>query len=86
MANTRELVDDLVVANRILFDQAVLDGFGHVSVRDDRNPDRFWLARSMAAGLVTEPSVSLPIAAAHIHVETATAEPELEPDGLRSRA
>jgi ribulose-5-phosphate 4-epimerase/fuculose-1-phosphate aldolase len=57
MANTRELVDDLVVANRILFDQAVLDGFGHVSVRDDRNPDRFWLARSMAAGLVTAEDV-----------------------------
>lgn len=49
----RELVEDLVVANRILFDQAVLDGFGHVSVRDDRTPDRFLLARSMAAGLVT---------------------------------
>src|ERR1700685_3385637 len=57
MANTRELVDDLVVANRILFDQAVLDGFGHVSVRDDRNPNRFWLARRLAAGLVTAEDV-----------------------------
>ena len=46
------LIADLVVANRILFDQQVLDGFGHVSVRDERNPERFWLARSMAAGLV----------------------------------
>jgi len=57
MAMSGELVDDLVVANRILFDQAVLDGFGHVSVRDDRNPDRFLLARSMAAGLVTAEDV-----------------------------
>ena len=50
----RELIEDLVVANRILFDQAVLDGFGHVSARDDANPDRFLLARSMAAGLVED--------------------------------
>jgi len=47
-----ELVEDLVVANRILFHQGVLDGFGHVSARDDTDPDRFLLARSMAAGLV----------------------------------
>ena len=48
----RELVEDLVVANRILFHQNVLDGFGHVSVRSDADPGRFLLARSMAAGLV----------------------------------
>jgi ribulose-5-phosphate 4-epimerase/fuculose-1-phosphate aldolase len=47
------LIDDLVAANRILFDQGVVDGFGHVSARHDRHPDRFLLARSMAPGLVT---------------------------------
>jgi HCOMODA/2-hydroxy-3-carboxy-muconic semialdehyde decarboxylase len=47
------LVLDLVAANRILFDQGVVDGFGHVSVRSDKNPNRFLLARSMAPGLVT---------------------------------
>jgi HCOMODA/2-hydroxy-3-carboxy-muconic semialdehyde decarboxylase len=47
------LVDDLVAANRILVDQGVLDGFGHVSARHDKRPDRFLLARSMAPGLVT---------------------------------
>ena len=46
------LVAELVVANRILFDQGVVDGFGHVSVRSDRNPQRFLLSRSMAPGLV----------------------------------
>lgn len=46
------LTADLVVANRILFSEGVLDGFGHVSVRDARHPERFRLARSMAAGLV----------------------------------
>ncbi len=48
-----ELVDDLVTANRILADQGVLDGFGHVSARHDKRPDRFLLARSMAPALVT---------------------------------
>ena len=46
------LVDDLVAANHILFDQGVLDAFGHVSVRHDRQPDRFLLARNMAPGQV----------------------------------
>ena len=47
------LIEDLVYANRILYDQGVLDGFGHVSVRDEQNPARFLLSRSMAPGLVT---------------------------------
>ena len=46
------LIADLVLANHILFDQGVVDGFGHVSVRDDRNPERFLLSRSMAPALV----------------------------------
>lgn len=47
------LITDLVAANRILYDQGVVDGFGHVSVRHDRNRAHFLLARSMAPGLVT---------------------------------
>ncbi len=47
------VVEDLVVANRILFDQGVVDGFGHVSVRHDKDPSRYLLSRSMAPGLVT---------------------------------
>src|SRR5207302_139121 len=34
-------------------DQGVVDGFGHVSVRHDKNPEPFLLARSMAPGLAT---------------------------------
>ena len=49
----RELVDDLVAANRILSGQGVVDGFGHVSARRNADPARFLLARSMAPGLVT---------------------------------
>lgn len=44
---------ELAVANRILYNEGVVDGFGHVSVRDARKPDRFLLARSMAPALVT---------------------------------
>lgn len=47
------LIDDLVIANHILVNQGVLDGFGHISVRHDREPGRFLIARSMAPGLVT---------------------------------
>lgn len=52
-AAERKLIDDLVVANRILFDEGVVDGFGHVSVRHDKQADRFLLARNMAPALVT---------------------------------
>ncbi|MBM3779938.1 MAG: class II aldolase/adducin family protein, partial [Acidimicrobiia bacterium] len=47
------LKQDLALANRILYDHDVIDGFGHVSARDPRDPDRFLLARNMAPGLVT---------------------------------
>ncbi len=47
------LVEDLVVANRILAEQGVVDGYGHVSVRHDDDPQRYLLARSMAPELVT---------------------------------
>jgi ribulose-5-phosphate 4-epimerase/fuculose-1-phosphate aldolase len=46
-------IDDLVAANRILADQGVLDGYGHVSVRDPEHPDRFLLSRSLAPEMVT---------------------------------
>ena len=47
---TRRL--DLVTANHILVSEGVLDGFGHISVRDASNPNQFFIARSMAPGLV----------------------------------
>jgi len=53
----RALLDDLVVANRILFDQGVVDAFGHVSARHDKAPDRFLLARNMAPGQVTHADI-----------------------------
>jgi HCOMODA/2-hydroxy-3-carboxy-muconic semialdehyde decarboxylase len=47
------LIEDLVYANRILYDQGVVDAFGHISVRDEKNPANFWLSRSLAPGLVS---------------------------------
>ena len=47
------LLDDLVAANRILCDQGVLDAYGHISARDPKRHDRYWLSRSMSLALVT---------------------------------
>jgi HCOMODA/2-hydroxy-3-carboxy-muconic semialdehyde decarboxylase len=47
------LLEDLVAANRILVDQGVLDGFGHVSIRHPRDPGRYLMARNVAPELVT---------------------------------
>ncbi len=47
-----EVIADLVAANHILFNEGVVDGFGHVSVRDARDPGRFLLSRSIAPGTV----------------------------------
>ncbi len=46
-------LQDLVLANHILFNEGVLDGFGHVSTRDPSNPGRFHIARMIAPALVT---------------------------------
>ena len=44
---------DLVAAYRILAAQGVIDAYGHVSLRSPRNPQRYYLARSIAPELVT---------------------------------
>jgi HCOMODA/2-hydroxy-3-carboxy-muconic semialdehyde decarboxylase len=46
------LIEDLVAANHILYDQGVVDGFGHVSARHNKDPNRYLMARSMAPALV----------------------------------
>ena len=48
-----ELIEDLVAANRILALEGVLDGWGHVSVRHDRDPNRYLLSRNLAPELVS---------------------------------
>jgi ribulose-5-phosphate 4-epimerase/fuculose-1-phosphate aldolase len=52
-SDLKTLIDDLVAANRILYRQGVVDGFGHVSVRHPNQPDRFLMAAAKAPGRVT---------------------------------
>lgn len=47
------VLEELVTANRILASEGVLDGYGHVSVRNPANPNRYFLSRAAAPGLVT---------------------------------
>jgi HCOMODA/2-hydroxy-3-carboxy-muconic semialdehyde decarboxylase len=45
MSNLDALIQDLVIANRILAREEVVDAYGHVSVRHPNNPYRFLIAR-----------------------------------------
>jgi ribulose-5-phosphate 4-epimerase/fuculose-1-phosphate aldolase len=51
------LIEDLVCANRILAEHGVIDAYGHVSVRSDRDPNRYWLSRSIAPQGVMEEDI-----------------------------
>jgi ribulose-5-phosphate 4-epimerase/fuculose-1-phosphate aldolase len=52
MTTLDSLIQDLVIANRILAREEVVDAYGHVSVRHPDNPQRFLIARSLAPELV----------------------------------
>jgi ribulose-5-phosphate 4-epimerase/fuculose-1-phosphate aldolase len=52
MSSHDNLIQDLVIANRILAKEEVVDAYGHVSVRHPDNPHRFFIARSLAPDLV----------------------------------
>jgi HCOMODA/2-hydroxy-3-carboxy-muconic semialdehyde decarboxylase len=45
-------LEDLVAAYRILAAHGVIDAYGHVSLRSPRNPEHYYLARSIAPELV----------------------------------
>src|SRR5258705_10008407 len=46
------LITELVIANRILANEDVVDAYGHVSVRNPEAPERFFLAHSKSPALV----------------------------------
>ncbi|HUA19080.1 MAG TPA: class II aldolase/adducin family protein [Bryobacteraceae bacterium] len=50
-------LDELVLANHILTMNGVLDAYGHVSVRSARNPNHYFLARHLPAGVVTRADI-----------------------------
>jgi HCOMODA/2-hydroxy-3-carboxy-muconic semialdehyde decarboxylase len=47
-----DLRRDLAVAYRIVANEGILDAFGHIGVRNPNNPQRYFLSRSRAPGLV----------------------------------
>jgi HCOMODA/2-hydroxy-3-carboxy-muconic semialdehyde decarboxylase len=50
-------IEDLVAAYRILAEHEVIDAYGHVSVRSERDPNRYFLAGHRAPELVTEDDI-----------------------------
>ena len=52
MSNLDSLIQDLVIANRVLAKEEVVDAYGHVSIRHPDNPNHFLIARSVAPDLV----------------------------------
>jgi ribulose-5-phosphate 4-epimerase/fuculose-1-phosphate aldolase len=52
MSSLDTIIQDLVIANRILAKEDVVDAYGHVSVRHPDNENHFFIARSLAPDLV----------------------------------
>ena len=52
VVSLEQSIHDVVVANRILAHEGVLDAYGHVSVRHPLHPDRYLLSRSRSPELV----------------------------------
>src|SRR5262249_122999 len=52
MAKIDTILQDLIIANRTLAKEDVVDAYGHVSIRHPDNPKHFFLARSLAPDLV----------------------------------
>jgi 3-hydroxy-2-methylpyridine-4,5-dicarboxylate 4-decarboxylase len=53
----KEAIEQVVLANRILANEGVLDAFGHVSVRHPKNPNTFLQSRSLSPELVTKDDI-----------------------------
>ena len=48
-----DLLEDLVIANKILFRLNVVDAFGHISVRYPGEPGKYLMSRHLPPGMVT---------------------------------
>ena len=57
MANLDTLIKDLVIANRILAKEDVVDAYGHVSIRHPDNPKHFFISRSLAPELIEKEDI-----------------------------
>jgi ribulose-5-phosphate 4-epimerase/fuculose-1-phosphate aldolase len=52
MSNLDTIIKDLVIANRILAKEDVVDAYGHISIRNPDNPKSFFISRSLAPELI----------------------------------
>jgi HCOMODA/2-hydroxy-3-carboxy-muconic semialdehyde decarboxylase len=52
MSDREKVLRDLVIGNRILSNEGVVDAYGHISVRNPEAPDRFFLSHSLAPEFV----------------------------------
>ena len=59
LAAPPDLLRDIVLANRILAHEGVVDAFGHISARHPDDPGRFIIARSLGPELVTEDDLQI---------------------------
>lgn len=57
MPELKRLLLDLVIANRILANENVVDAYGHVSFRSPNNPERYFLSRSRSPELVQQTDI-----------------------------
>lgn len=55
--NPREAIEGLIWANRILANENIFDYLGHVSVRNPKNKETFFISRNIAPATVTESDI-----------------------------
>jgi len=54
---SQDLLDDLVLANKIMFELNVVDAFGHISVRHDKLANHYLMSRHLPPGMVTHADI-----------------------------
>ncbi|MSQ18297.1 MAG: hypothetical protein EXR39_01760 [Betaproteobacteria bacterium] len=52
MSTLDDAIRNLVIANRILAHEGILDAYGHISMRHPTDPNRYLLSRSRSPELV----------------------------------
>src|SRR3954469_7415108 len=57
MDDLQSAIGDLVIANRILAKEEVVDAYGHVSIRHPNKPDHYLLSRSLSPEFVTREDI-----------------------------
>jgi hypothetical protein len=57
MNDLERAIGDLVIANRILAKEDVVDAYGHVSIRHPQKPDHYLLSRSLSPEFVSRDDI-----------------------------